>query len=193
MTSESTQTAAGETGKTDKGARTALDQRALMDVLTKLQNEVAALRSENAELRELVAVAATAAGEASAYMRVLLPEQYLALKPDEVRKLHEAAPTARLKLTADFATPMVTLRRGDVLDAGDPRVLAYADRLSVALITGGEDAGDRVRELVEQANGRQVKALVDAKRREQQRLADEKAREAREAEARAKALAEEAA
>jgi hypothetical protein len=205
VTSESTQPAAGEAGKPDKAPKSkdagvSADLRPVLDAIAKMQAEVvglraevADLRAENAALRVVAEAGASAAAEASAYMRVLLPEQYLALKPDEVRQLHVAAPEARLKLTADFISTMVTIRRGEVIEAGDPRIPMYADRMQLALVVGGEDAGERVEQLVGQANARHVKALVENKRREQQRIAEQHAAQAREAEARAKSLAVEAA
>lgn len=197
MNSDST-TAAGETGKPEKGAKSApdrnsIDLRPVLLALAKLEAEVASLRAENAQIKALAAAGAHSAEEAAAYMRILLPEQYLALKADEVLQLHEKTPDARLKLTADFATPMVAMRRGEILEAGDPRVKLYGDRMQLALVTGGQETADRVGELVAQANARAVQALLNDKRREQQKIADELAAKARDAAERAAKLAEEAA
>lgn len=203
MTSDSTQTA-GETGKPDKGpakskdsaaplAISPADLRSLMAAVGRLEAEVASLRAELAEAKMIASAGADASEAAAAYMRVLLPEQYLALKPDEVRQIHAAAPEARLKLTADFVTGMVLLRRGEVIEAGDPRVPLYADRMQLALVVGGEDAGERVAELVARANEKQVAAIVEQKRREQQRVAEHLAAQAKLAADRAAALAQGAA
>lgn len=158
----------------------------------KLHAELAAIRAELGALREMIAAAATSAAAAEVYMRVLLPEQYLALKPAEVLALHREAPGARLKLTADFRTNMVNMPRGTVVDAGDPRVASYADRLQVALMVGGEQAAERVAELVAAANQQAVKATLNERRRQQQREADDLAAKAAEAAQRARRLAQEA-
>lgn len=192
MTSESTQPAAGETGKTDKAPKAkdpAPDLHNLVAMIAKLHAGLADLRADIAKVGVIASEAAAAAGEASAYMRVLLPEQYLALKPSEVLDLHRSSPSSRLKLTADFATNMVTLRRGEVLEAGDPRIPQYADRIQLALVVGGEDAGERVAALVEQANARHVAAAVENRRREMSAAAAELAAKAREAAEHAERLA----
>lgn len=201
MNSESTQTAAGETGKTEKAAAkskdaavapsNSTDLRALVAMVGQLAADMAALRAEVAALAGTTNTAADAAEEAAAYMRVLLPEQYLALKPDEVRQIHETAPEARLKVTADFRTNMVTFARGEVIDAGDPRIPVYADRLQLALIHADDNAEGRVAEFVARANARQVKAILEDKRKAQLRVADELAAKAREAADRAAKLAQE--
>lgn len=201
MNSESTQTAAGETGKTEKAAAkskdaavapsNSTDLRALVAMVGQLAADMAALRAEVAALAGTTNTAADAAEEAAAYMRVLLPEQYLALKPDEVRQIHETAPEARLKVTADFRTNMVTFARGEVIDAGDPRIPVYADRLQLALIHADDNAETRVASFVARANARQVKALLEDKRKAQLRVAGELAAKAREAADRAAKLAQE--
>ena len=201
MNSESTQTAAGETGKTEKAAAkskdaavapsNSTDLRALVAMVGQLAADMAALRAEVAALAGTTNTAADAAEEAAAYMRVLLPEQYLALKPDEVRQIHETAPEARLKVTADFRTNMVTFARGEVIDAGDPRIPVYVDRLQLALIHADDNAETRVASFVARANARQVKAILEDKRKAQLRVADELAAKAREAADRAAKLAQE--
>jgi len=201
VNSESTQTAAGETGKTEKAAAKSKDtaaaatnspdMRALVAMVGQLAADMAALRAEVAALAGTTNTAADAAEEAAAYMRVLLPEQYLALKPDEVRQIHETAPEARLKVTADFRTNMVTFARGEVIDAGDPRIPVYADRLQLALIHADDNAETRVASFVARANARQVKALLEDKRKAQLRVAGELAAKAREAADRAAKLAQE--
>lgn len=157
----------------------------------KIHAELVAIRAELTSLREMVAAAAGSAAAAEIYMRVLLPEQYLALKPAEVLALHHEAPAARLKLTADFNTNMVSMPRGTVIDAGDPRVALYADRLQVALLVGGEQAAERVAELVAAANQQAVKATLNERRRQQQREAEDLAARAAEAAKRAQRLARE--
>ncbi len=156
-----------------------------------LRAELSAIRAELGALRGAIAAAAASAAAAEVYMRVLLPEQYLALKPAEVLALHNDAPGARLRLTADFHTNMVSMPRGTVLDAGDPRVASYADRLQVALLVGGEEAAERVAELVAAANQQAVRATLNERRRQQQREAEDLAAKAAEAAQRAKRLAQE--
>lgn len=209
MSNDSTQNGAGEAGKSAKSKDIAAaphDSRAMLDALGRIEAamvadrraaevhrasvdaELAALRADLAAARSAAEAAATAADEAATYMRVLLPERYLSLKVEEVLQLHERTPEARLKLTADFVTGMVTMRRGEVIDAGDPRIRTYCDRMQLALVVGGEEAAERVDELVAQANARQVKAILEDKRREQLKVASELAARAREAADRAKAL-----
>jgi len=202
VNSESTQTAAGETGKTEKAAakskdaavapsNSTADLRTLVAMVGQLAADMAALRAEVAALASTTGVGAEAAEEAAAYMRVLLPEQYLALKPDEVRQIHATAPEARLKVTADFRTNMVSFARGEVIDAGDPRIPVYVDRLQLALVHADDNAEGRVAEFVARANARQVKAILEDKRKAQLRVADELAAKAREAADRAAKLAQE--
>lgn len=167
--------------------------RALLVAVAQLAADVAAMRAEMSRIGAAAGNAAAASEATAAYMRVLLPERLFALSAEEVRLLHTRAPDVRLKLTADFVTNMVTLRRGEVLEAGDARLGLYADRMQLALVVGGDDTTERVEQLVRQSNEREVMSLIEARRLAQQRVADDLARRAAEAASAAAQLAQESA
>lgn len=185
-----------DTKTTDKPRRGELDMEAALERFTAalagiVDAKLAPLYTQLAEIQAQVAampdmgVAATAMQstlrELSNSLRILLPAQVIALRPEDVLLLAENAPGTPLVVVEEFRTPTVRWQKGHRVTAGEPLVRMYAGKLRVTIAQTDDSA----------ASAAEVRRLIQAeavRMAEKERSAAVKALSAQAAEAEARAV-----